>query len=152
MNANFPDIEKCSTGPRGVELQLNAEKQTHTVRKPYPRFVPTIVYNKVSVYSNQKSTVFPLTFTFTFTFEWTFFFQEFNGRKQWLSLRQFKKQLCDELEPIKKTNDKLLKLCAWSWRCDRLLLCVLHIFGIDKSLNIQQITNFVCGIGLLNFE
>lgn len=40
-------VSNCTTGARGVELQLNAEKETHLIAKPYPSFIPTIVYNKV---------------------------------------------------------------------------------------------------------
>lgn len=37
----------CLNGEKGVELQLNAEKKTHTIAKPYPSFIPTIVYDEV---------------------------------------------------------------------------------------------------------
>lgn len=37
----------CLNGEKGIELQLKAEKKTHTIAKPYPSFIPTIVYNEV---------------------------------------------------------------------------------------------------------
>lgn len=47
MNASYVDVLKCSSGSKGVELQLDAEKETHSIAKPYPSFIPTIVFNKV---------------------------------------------------------------------------------------------------------
>lgn len=38
----------CLNGEKGVELQLKAERKTHTVAKPYPSFIPTIVYDEVN--------------------------------------------------------------------------------------------------------
>lgn len=38
----------CLNGKKGVELQLKAEKKTHTIAKPYPSFIPTIVYDEVN--------------------------------------------------------------------------------------------------------
>lgn len=46
-NISIDDLKACETGARGIELQLEAEKQTHLIKKPYPRFVPTIVFNQV---------------------------------------------------------------------------------------------------------
>lgn len=47
-NISYVDVQKCLNGSEGIELQLQAEKETHLIRKPYPRFIPTIVYDKVS--------------------------------------------------------------------------------------------------------
>lgn len=47
LNISLSDVTECLRGPRGIELQLNAEKETHLIRKPYPSFIPTIVYNQV---------------------------------------------------------------------------------------------------------
>lgn len=51
VNIPFVDVTNCLHGPKGVELQLKAEKETHLIRKPYPSFIPTIVYNKVKFYA-----------------------------------------------------------------------------------------------------
>lgn len=51
VNIPIDDLNACETGPKGLELQLEAEKQTHLIKKPYPRFVPTIVFNQV-IFSN----------------------------------------------------------------------------------------------------
>lgn len=47
MSASYSDVLKCSQGQRGIDLQLDAEKETQLIAKPYPSFIPTIVYNKV---------------------------------------------------------------------------------------------------------
>lgn len=44
----WSNVEECSKGPIGTQLQLDAEKATHLIAKPYPGFIPTIVYNRVS--------------------------------------------------------------------------------------------------------
>lgn len=54
MSASYPDVLKCSTGERGIELQLDAEKETQLIAKPYPSFIPTIVYNKVKCFINSN--------------------------------------------------------------------------------------------------
>ncbi|XP_055318701.1 GILT-like protein 1 [Sitodiplosis mosellana] len=83
VSASYADVQKCSTGPQGVQLQLNAEKETQFVAKPYPSFIPTIVYNK-----------------------------QYNRSKQWRSLRDFKRIVCEELGPLVTTSDELSKTCA----------------------------------------
>lgn len=45
----------CLNGKKGVELQLKAEKKTHTIAKPYPSFIPTIVYDEVREKENYKN-------------------------------------------------------------------------------------------------
>lgn len=47
MNVSQTDILTCLNGEKGVELQLKAEQKTHTIAKPYPSFVPTIVFDEV---------------------------------------------------------------------------------------------------------
>lgn len=51
-NISFANVTECKNGGRGVELQLDAEKETHLIAKPYPSFIPTIVYNKVIEQNN----------------------------------------------------------------------------------------------------
>lgn len=51
MNVSYADIMACSNGKKGVELQLKAEQKTHTVAKPYPSFIPTIVYDEVRIFN-----------------------------------------------------------------------------------------------------
>lgn len=48
VNVSYTDIMECLNGKKGVELQLKAEKKTHTIAKPYPSFIPTIVYEEVN--------------------------------------------------------------------------------------------------------
>lgn len=43
----WANVEACSKGPIGTQLQLDAEQATHQIAKPYPAFIPTIVYNRV---------------------------------------------------------------------------------------------------------
>lgn len=49
---SFANVTECKNGEKGVELQLDAEKETHLIAKPYPSFIPTIVYNKVIARNN----------------------------------------------------------------------------------------------------
>lgn len=49
LNISYPNIMECSRGSKGIELQLEAEQNTHLIAKPYPQFIPTIVYNKVKI-------------------------------------------------------------------------------------------------------
>lgn len=46
-NVSPDDLRTCEAGTKGIELQLEAEKQTHRIARPYPRFIPTIVFNQV---------------------------------------------------------------------------------------------------------
>lgn len=48
VNVTYDELLDCLTTQKGVNLQLEAEKETHLIARPYPRFIPTIVYNKVS--------------------------------------------------------------------------------------------------------
>lgn len=41
-------VSDCYQGGLGYQLQIDAERITHKIAKPYPSFVPTIVYNGVS--------------------------------------------------------------------------------------------------------
>lgn len=43
------DLSTCGSGTKGIELQLEAERQTHRIARPYPRFIPTIVFNQVRI-------------------------------------------------------------------------------------------------------
>ncbi|XP_031622561.1 GILT-like protein 1 [Contarinia nasturtii] len=80
VNVSYADVEKCSNGPKGVELQLNAEKETHLISKPYPSFIPTIVFSK-----------------------------QYDRSKQRRSLKEFKKLVCEELkEKMKIFHSQLL--------------------------------------------
>lgn len=47
VNVTYETLLSCQTGLKGVELQLKAENQTHVVARPYPPFVPFVVYNRV---------------------------------------------------------------------------------------------------------
>lgn len=49
VNVSYTDIMSCLNGKKGIELQLKAEKKTHTIAKPYPSFIPTIVYDEVKI-------------------------------------------------------------------------------------------------------
>ncbi|KAJ6635183.1 GILT-like protein 1 [Pseudolycoriella hygida] len=40
-------IAGCYNGGLGYQLQIEAERITHKIAKPYPSFVPTIVYNSI---------------------------------------------------------------------------------------------------------
>lgn len=40
-------VDTCTRSKLGVQLQLEAERQTHTVRVPYPEGVPTVTINNV---------------------------------------------------------------------------------------------------------
>jgi len=40
------DIKRCVDGGLGTLLQIEAERVTHKHRKPYPEYVPTVVFNK----------------------------------------------------------------------------------------------------------
>lgn len=44
------DIARCVNGGLGTLLQIEAERITHKHRKPYPEYVPTVVFNDVSTY------------------------------------------------------------------------------------------------------
>lgn len=44
--ADYSEVHDCFYGGLGTMLQIEAERQTHTVAKPYPSFVPTIVYDR----------------------------------------------------------------------------------------------------------
>lgn len=48
VGVNYANVNDCFIGELGKQLQLDAEEQTHLIAKPYPRFVPTIVFNRVS--------------------------------------------------------------------------------------------------------
>lgn len=50
MNVTYETLLACQTGPKGIELQFKAENETHTVARPYPPFVPFVVYNRVGFY------------------------------------------------------------------------------------------------------
>jgi len=39
------DIRRCIEGGLGTLLQIEAERLTHKHRKPYPEYVPTVVFN-----------------------------------------------------------------------------------------------------------
>lgn len=45
---NYLDITRCVDGGLGLLLQIEAERITHKHRKPYPEYVPTVVFNNVS--------------------------------------------------------------------------------------------------------
>lgn len=45
---DFSDITRCVNGGLGLLLQIEAERITHQHRKPYPEYVPTVVFNNVS--------------------------------------------------------------------------------------------------------
>lgn len=47
VNVTWANVEACSKGPIGTQLQLDAEEATHQIAKPYPAFIPTIVYDRV---------------------------------------------------------------------------------------------------------
>lgn len=79
---SFANVTECKNGEKGVELQLDAEKKTHLIAKPYPSFIPTIVYNKI-----------------------------FNRSKNWRSLRDFKRIVCDELGSVVATSNDLKIAC-----------------------------------------
>lgn len=49
VNVTYSKVNECAVGELGKQLQLNAEKETHLIAKPYPSFVPTVVYNRVSI-------------------------------------------------------------------------------------------------------
>lgn len=47
VNVTYETLLACQTGQKGTELQLRAETETHAVARPYPPFVPFVVYNRV---------------------------------------------------------------------------------------------------------
>lgn len=47
VNVPYETLFNCTTGQKGIELQLKDEQQTHRIARPYPSFIPTIVYNGV---------------------------------------------------------------------------------------------------------
>ncbi|XP_037049798.1 GILT-like protein 1 [Bradysia coprophila] len=46
VGIDFGFVSQCVNGGLGQQLQYGAEKATHEIAYPYPRFVPTIVYNR----------------------------------------------------------------------------------------------------------
>lgn len=49
VDVPYATLLACQNGPKGIELQLKAENQTHEIARPYPKFVPFVVYNHVGV-------------------------------------------------------------------------------------------------------
>lgn len=47
--ADWSAVSKCIEGDAGKQLQLRAETDTQTVDKPWPKNIPTITYNNVSL-------------------------------------------------------------------------------------------------------
>lgn len=47
VGVQYPEVSQCYYGGLGTQLQLEAERITHKIARPYPKFVPTIVYNHV---------------------------------------------------------------------------------------------------------
>lgn len=45
VGVEYPEVLQCVNGGLGTQLQLEQERVTHRIAKPYPSFVPTIVYN-----------------------------------------------------------------------------------------------------------
>lgn len=52
VGVEWPEVTQCFYGGLGTQLQLEAERITHKLAKPYPKFVPTIVFNQVSRFIN----------------------------------------------------------------------------------------------------
>ncbi len=48
VGIDFGFVTQCVNGGLGQQLQYGAEAATHEIAYPYPKFVPTIVYNRVS--------------------------------------------------------------------------------------------------------
>ncbi|KAJ6635184.1 GILT-like protein 1 [Pseudolycoriella hygida] len=46
VGIDYSFVSQCVSGGLGQQLQYGAEKATHEIAYPYPRFVPTIVYNR----------------------------------------------------------------------------------------------------------
>jgi len=46
VGVDYGQVAQCFNDGLGTRLQLGAEKATHEIAFPYPKFVPTIVYNK----------------------------------------------------------------------------------------------------------
>lgn len=112
MNVSYADVTECSTGSKGVELQLNAEKKTHTVARPYPSFIPTIVYNEVE--TKQQNMMYKIRKCFRARKKRYKFFspQKYNRQNQWRSLRDFKKLVCEKLVSTFETSNELSQACA----------------------------------------
>lgn len=49
VGVDYGFVTQCINGGLGQQLQFGAEKATHEIAYPYPKFVPTIVYNRVSI-------------------------------------------------------------------------------------------------------
>lgn len=47
VNVDYAEVHQCLRGGLATQLQLEAERITHRIARPYPSFVPTIVYNNV---------------------------------------------------------------------------------------------------------
>lgn len=45
---DYNALNHCESSVRGIELQVQAERQTRRIKEPYPDFIPTIIFNKVS--------------------------------------------------------------------------------------------------------
>lgn len=140
VGANFTNVNECANGDKGKQLQLEAEKETHLIAKPYPSFVPTVVYNKVSLgkdttlckhtgsvfqmpvtrkaRSARQSSwlVFRVRIAFLYLYLFHCFFytythtQVFNRRKQSRSQWELRNVICEELELIRSEED-LPEMC-----------------------------------------
>lgn len=110
-------------GDEGRQLQLLAENQTHEIAKPYPSYIPTIVFNRVSDYHLNTVTVSYKQMILNSIFPiYSIFFKVFNSRHLWQSLDDFPKVACEQLSIVycsdalpdicknyKKTSDSLLQ-------------------------------------------
>lgn len=67
MNISHDALKRCETGSKGIELQIKAERLTHRIARPYPAFIPTIVFNNVSInFAIKKLLVSQLQLLFSF--------------------------------------------------------------------------------------
>lgn len=47
VNVDYREVSQCMNGGLATQLQLEAERITHRIARPYPSFVPTVVFNNV---------------------------------------------------------------------------------------------------------
>lgn len=103
VDVNWSNIEECVKGPIGVQLQLEAEQATHLIAKPYPSFIPTIVYDRVSC--NTQKRITNLVWSALSKSLLSLLLQVWNSAKQRRTLYDFQDVLCHELVPLANGED-----------------------------------------------
>lgn len=95
--ANWTEVSACIAGEAGKKLQLKAETDTQTIGKPWPKNIPTIVYNNVSALGVSQSRIFYYKLILLINVYFLFSLQKFEQEKQDRSLNDFKAVVCDSL-------------------------------------------------------